>query len=461
MVRTACKNRMGLAHSAVTVLIAAVIILSSSCSERQNIFVLTGGYLIDTSFPGLSGGDRENTAVMVRNGIIESVADAESFAEGHGLRHTLPPDAEVIDISGRYIVPGLIDGFAAINNQSYANAYLYMGVTSIIAVSGGRRGDLFLDADPGPSVFRLESTGSEQLSTASMLEEIDRYADEGVKALLLMYQIRPDQLKALVERAHMHDMATIGELGRTTYEQGIESGVKAFVHTTRYSLNAAPPEMQRRVADNPFSDDLDSDKWQYYSWLSSLIPDDDSILHHARVLTSGSTYLIPTLSLLYLDQQWSANPWNEPVAQILDPAGINNPANRETGKHDYSPEQLAAYSALAERVIQIERANNEAGARYLAGSGTDVWGTMPGISLHTELEGLMRAGLSARKSLSAATSNFSDAFGWNVGKIEEGYCADILVLDGNPLEDITNLTKISLLMKDGMIIDRESLVKKR
>ena len=52
----------------------------------------------------------------------------------------LPKAATVIDASGKFIMPGLVDGFATLNNQAYANAYLYKGITTILEVDGFRRG---------------------------------------------------------------------------------------------------------------------------------------------------------------------------------------------------------------------------------------------------------------------------------------------------------------------------------
>jgi len=177
-----------------------------------------------------------------------------------------------LDATGRFIVPGLVDGFAAINNQSYANAYLYSGVTSIIAVSGGRRGILFTKSDPGPHLNVLESVGYETGSLVEHLEATQNLADQGIDILLLMYKLTPDQLPAVAQRAEELGMGTIGELGFATYADGTAAGVDAFVHTTRYSLGLAPAEMARAVAEQPFSDDLESPKWQYYKWLTRLSP---------------------------------------------------------------------------------------------------------------------------------------------------------------------------------------------
>jgi len=82
----------------------------------------------------------------------------------------LPADVREIDVTGRWIVPGLIDAFATLNDQTYADAYLAMSVTSIVGVGGGRRGELWLQAEPGPRVFPLDGIGSEPMGSVAEVE---------------------------------------------------------------------------------------------------------------------------------------------------------------------------------------------------------------------------------------------------------------------------------------------------
>jgi len=169
---------------------------------------------------------------------------------------------------------------------------------------------------------------------------------------------------------------------------------------------------------------------------------------------------MPTFGLLYLDLPSAENPWDKPIAGILDPQDIDNPADPETGLHDADTAHQAAYSALARSEYFLEEAYRRAGARYLAGSGTDVWGTMPGISLHHELQALVRIGHSPREALAAATSNFAATFDrWGViGQIKPGYQADLLVLDKDPRQRVENLEAIHTVILAGQILDRQALL---
>ena len=115
---------------------------------------------------------------------------------------------------------------------------------------------------------------------------------------------------------------------------------------------------------------------------------------------------------------------------------------------------------MAVKQMDLTNAYYRAGVKFLSGSAADVWGTMPGISLHTELELLSRAGLSNREVIAAATSNFADAYNWKKGRIEKDYCADILILDENPIASLSHLRKIDHIVLNGKILGREVRAKR-
>ena len=275
-----------------------------------------------------------------------------------------------------------------------------------------------------------------------------------------MYSLTPEQTKMVYEHAKSLGMATIGEMAMTTYKEAMDIGIDAFVHTTRYSLDVASREMAGAVALEPFSNNLNSSKWKYYKFLSTLSSDNSALHAHAKNLAASNSYIMPTMSLSYLDLPEAQNPWDDPVAKILDSEDINRPADPVTGKHSIDADEQAAYSNLiASETEVIEPAYYSAGAKYLSGSATDVWGTMPGISLHTELMLLhTKPGLSLEEVLAATTVNFSNAFGWKVGQLRPGFEADMLILDKDPLQDLANFAAIDRMFNNGIEINRDSLL---
>jgi adenine deaminase len=122
-----------------------------------------------------------------------------------------------------------------------------------------------------------------------------------------------------------------------------------------------------------------------------------------------------------------------------------------------SPRKKADQAAL--RLWNINETIFSANPHTLAGSGASAMGTMAGISLHTEMELLVRMGLSPREALAAATNNYSLEFGWNeLGLLAPGRRADVLVLDADPTQNIWNARRISGIVMDGNVLDRDALL---
>ena len=420
-------------------------------AQAQSQLAITGGTLIDVSDEGHSDHDLAGQTILIEDGKITFVGPSADVVIPEGFKR--------LDATGKFLTPGLIDGFAVLNNQAYAQAYLAMGVTSIIGVGGGRRGPMFFDADPGPTIYPLDDVGFEEKSVDDLLDRVDEIAAKGAKVALLMYRLDPEKLRIVAQRCRELGMATIGELAMSSYMYGAQCGIDAFVHTTRYSLGMASEEMIAGVAKEPFSNELGSPKWRYYQWLSKVKPDSQAMLAYSKDLAASGAFLVPTASLLYLHQPGVRNPWTYPVSKLIDAGDVNKPADPKTGIPDWTPEQLKAYRALAQATEHIEASNKAAGCRYLAGSAADVWGSMPGISLHTELQALVRYGLTPREALASATSNFALAYGWSeVGALKAGCRGDVLILDKDPRVSVKNLQSIHRVIARGSLLEPEALL---
>lgn len=415
---------------------------------------LVGGTLVDLADGGRRGRDLVDATVVVEGGRV--------VAAGRRDEVTIPDGARQLDVRGRFLLPGLIDAFAGMNSPAQARAYLHAGVTSIVGVEGERRGPLALAARPRPRVHRLASVGygddgEPEIEPASVRRRVDRLAAEGVRVLLLMYPLPAESVAVAVARARELGLGTIGELGATPYSAALAQGVQAFVHTSRYSLPLAPAELRARVARQPFG----PPKLEYYRWLIAHHGDGAAARLWGEQLGRATTALVPTLAMEYLDLPGHANPWREAEAAILTPAGIHLPADPATGERLQRPGEGAdAFPAeLAATLLALESTYAAAGARYLAGSGTSAFGTLPGISLRHELELLARIGLTPRQALAAATTNFGAAFGWrDVGCLAPGCRADLLVLPGDPTRDLAALRDLELVVLDGEPLDRAALL---
>lgn len=435
---------------------AIIILILIGCNQVKTIdydvdLIIKGGTILNLSNQGKDTIDYKNKAILIKADTIYDIVDASSLSKSQ---------KNIINATGKFIIPGLTDGFTVINNQNYANAFLYMGVTDVIGVESERRGKFYHASKPSPNVHMLQDVGEEPISDEEVLKTIEKHAKNKVEILLIMYGLNPDQVKLAHLKAKEFGMGTIGELGFTSYKEGMDIGLDAFVHTTRYSLDIAPDTLAKKVAAQPFSNDLGSPKWRYYKLLTALESNNPELLKHAKNLGTSNSFIQPTFALLYLDMPFAKNPWKEKVAQIIDINDINRPADKITGKHNYPKKELEAYQKLGNQELLIEKLYYQNGAKYLSGSATDVWGSMPGISLHQELEVLHRIGLSNREVLASSTSNFNDAYGLNFGKIKKGFKANILILDKNPIENLDYLKDGKRLILNGKELNLEKLLEK-
>jgi imidazolonepropionase-like amidohydrolase len=122
-------------------------------------------------------------------------------------------------------------------------------------------------------------------------------------------------------------------------------------------------------------------------------------------------------------------------------------------------ESLAAARAVAAASARAVRDLHAAGAKVLAGTDTFDAFVLPGVSLHQELDLLVRAGLSPTAALQAATRNAAQARGAaeREGTVAAGKRADLLLLDADPGADIRNLARVHAVVVGGTLYNREAL----
>ena len=110
--------------------------------------VLTGGTVIDVTNWGNSARDLPNAVVIIRDGMVSEVGPSGEVQ--------IPKGSRILDCTGKFLIPGLIDGFAGMNSQAEANANLYMGVTTVVARADKERGFVDLGANPSPHLYLID-----------------------------------------------------------------------------------------------------------------------------------------------------------------------------------------------------------------------------------------------------------------------------------------------------------------
>jgi hypothetical protein len=457
-----------------------VLILSSLMTiplpSHAEKLAVVGGTLIDLRGYGRSTNDVTDATVLI--------VDGKVIAAGPSATIIIPPGTTRIDARGKFLIPGLIDGFGALRNQAFANAYLYDGVTTVyvneILPDGGGDGEIKIlkNASPGPRLFLgAQMTGysedgadpsnkpmtehrlhDRRLSNEQLIARVDHLADQGFRGVTISYDVWPDQVDVIVAEAKRRGLAILAEPGFTSDPYAIRAGVDALLRNDNYQMELAPAPAKLERADN-----LAAGRTAYQA-ICATEPTSAVVTNYGDQLAKSHTALMPTLALeATADSLDVPNPWSAPSASVINAADLDVPVDRATGASGF----LASVPAARRDYVrqcgwhkeELDARFYQLGAKFLAGSIAPSYGIMPGSGLHQEISLLHRIGLSPREAIAAATSNYADVYGWlDVGRIEAGRVADVLILDADPRTDVRALEHIDTVVFQGAVVDREHLL---
>jgi len=425
--------------------------------NRDRSLVLRGGRLVD-----VRGGEIvPDMAIVVEDGRIVAVGRTDAI--------TLPPGAQVEDVSNAWLIPGLVDMHVHLTSHSLhprlLPLYLAQGVTAVRDVGGYLtvlsllRDDLgaqkrigphlqyagpILDGIPPlwPQQSLLVDTPARARSVVQML------VAQGVDCIKVYNCVPEHSLETIVAEAHMADRPVIGHIPRTlTMTRAIEIGMDCLEHIRVTGRELLPLEEAEKIDPLPV-EPRETLLWERFDLRSPGLERLVARLVEARV------FLDPTL---IIDAAMSFDCVPDEAADELErqlPEEARSALRREDWMAPLRPgDDMAKRAQQAfERRLEFVGMCNAAGVRLL--SGTDTFGPgalLPGVSLHNEFELLQRCGLSPLQVLRAATITAAEALGVEetAGTLEEGKRADIVVLDANPLADARNTRKVRLVLQAG------------
>lgn len=428
--------------------------------------------LIDgTGRPAVAG-----QSVAIRNGRITRVGPDRDVP--------VPAGAEVIDGRGRWLLPGLIDMHAhvtlgpvrgAATGQVTAETdtsvvswslrtLLAFGVTTIRdpgattaefavrirdSVAAGRlvgpriftAGEV-IDASSFPGLVRQARTPEE------VRAEVRRQAALGVDYLKFYVSLSPEAIRAGIEEAHRLGRKAVAHLLATTWTEAALGGIDGIVHSMPASPRLLPPE--RRAA---FLRNIARNGRFMLQWFEYYDPDAAETEAMLRALVDHRVVHDPTLAV------FEAVAWGDSARIVRSPDLAYAPPalrrNWESGEFvlslgfrpaDYDSARLA-WPAVLRFVKQLY----DRGVFLVAGTDANNPWVPPGPSLHRELELLSAAGIPPLTVLRIATRNAAEALGvlGELGTIEPGKRADLLLLEADPLADIRHTRRITWVMRDG------------
>lgn len=461
-------------RESVAIVLGAAAVHAASAAAGL-VTAVEGATIVDVAHAGHETADIPDSIILIRDGRIAAV--------GNRRKVPVPRGAHVIRAFGRFVVPGLIDGYGAMRSQAFADAYLYEGVTTVFVLLAPPGGNLDGESAPktirnGPSVLTIapisgySETGNipaihpltdhrlhgDRLDRSEIATLVDRAAQAGHSGVMAEADVWPDQLDALVAAARQRGLAVLAQPAFTSYPYAVHAGVDAFVRNDHYSVALSRPQDYLAYADDPFGAGGLAARRKVCDG-ENLEPE---ISDFGAQLAENSTALMPILTMeATADDLQGTNPWNSRSAAFFKPSDLDNPVDPKTGVRPYlasHADRAEAIRACARRKEAIDRDLHARGAVYLAGSSAPAYGVMPGGGLHDELQLLQQIGLTSREALAAATSNYADAFRLtDRGRIEVGRRADLLILTADPRQDTAALEAIDRVMLEGRLVDRKLL----
>lgn len=428
---------------------------------NQDGVALVGATLVD----GSGGPPVANSAVVVREGRIESVGLRTDFQ--------LPGRTREVDVSGQWIIPGLIDAHVHLAPAaSWApRRFLAWGVTTVRDAHGGMASLSRLKkrsgtgAPEGPRVYAagamidgLPATYPDAIGVNNEDEArkgTDRLVSAGADFVKIYTRIDPPLLRAIVDEARVFNLGVTAHLGMTDAVTAAKAGVASIEHLT------GVPEAASPNAKSLFGAHYRGffPGWTAFerSWAGL---DSAALARVATRLAEGKVTLVPTLVL------------HETLSRLDEPGLLRDPALQdvpEAEQKEWDVRGLIARTGWTEadfEAFRKSRANQDLFIRQFAAAGgrlvtgTDAAGPMliPGYSEHREMELLVRAGLTPREAIRAATRNGAVLIGVDsLGLLAPGKVADLVVLSKDPLVDIRNTRAITSVMARGYLLDADSI----
>lgn len=376
---------------------------------------------------------------------------------------TIPEGARVLDLTGQTLLPGMFDMHGhlyaydgenlAMELTAYPRLYLAGGVTTIFTAgdfdpqealalresmdNGEAVGPHLLIAGPyfsggnAPAwMLKAQSPDAMRVIYESWSDKID-----GVKVYTL---IPEDQFIALLNAAHADGLIVTGHLESIPAMRAIELGMDGIEHGLFSMSEFFPKGASFR---------------EQYCAVSQLDITSPAVTDIVEALVEQGTYVDPTM-VVFQPELPDFVPLIPDWETYLDPGAVM-PLRSELR----SMIQPTCLKEALEKQMQFVKAVQDRGGLIVAGTDPVIPILLPGYSLHRELQNLVDAGLTPVEAIKAATLNAAIALRIDSekGTIASGKIADLVVVDGNPDEDISAIGNTLLVFKEGIPYSPEVL----
>ena len=426
---------------------AALAEISKGISgSHAETLALVGATLID----GTGAAPVADSVIVIEKGRIT--------AAGPRSQVNIPANATVIDETGKTILPGLWDMHAHFEQVEWGPIYLAAGVTTVRdcgnefefikaardAIADGRGlGPRLLLAGivDGTGKYTI---GVNRVDTPEEAKEwVNRYHDANFQQMKIYSSVKLEEIKIIADEAHRLGMTVTGHVpfGLNAF-QVINAGQDQInhIHYIADILRAPLPPDAKRLDDMKAVAEINLNSSAAQTTMAFLKA------HH--------TVVDPTLALM---EYFTASTAKPPAS--FEPGVLKLPTELAQPLNDVGPPSPDAevFEKALEKYVEIVGALHKAGVPIVA--GTDQ--TVPGYSLHREIELYVQAGFTPMEAIQAATIVPARVMGVDkeLGTIETGKRGDLIVIHGDPLQDIHNTRNVESVVTNGVMYNTAELWK--
>lgn len=465
----------------IGLLVGWLALSALGAAESNAVLIVQGGRLFDSA----TGTSKPVAAVVIRGERIEAIVPA-------GAPVVIPAGATVVDARGRFLIPGLIDAHVHLvhvlrnlqmTGDEILPLFLANGVTAVRDVGDEVVAEKllanFAEAHPesAPRVFlgSLLIDGNppyHQFISWPLTdpEKVPAFVDEmvgwGVQTFKIYVGTERPVGQAVIREAHRRGKWVTAHLGKYRPQDAVEDGIDSIEHiasildfvlpadiprwpTAPERVGMPPAEqaaLQRLIGEAKMRVDFDAPP------TTELIA---AMLRHHVAL--DPTLVVYRNWMLLRDQpEVSEHP---DLARI--PAKLRDGWRRSAAGSPLDPATLDMRRGEFAKQQELTGRLFRAGVELLVGTDTPVQFCPPGFALHQELELLVVSGLTPAAALMAATRHNARSLGQaaQLGSIEAGKLADLVILDADPLVDIRNTRRIFRVIRSGRVVDPAGLLR--
>lgn len=392
----------------------------------QGVVALVGGRLIN----GRGVQPVENAVVLIQGARVLAAGPADEVA--------IPEGAAMKDVAGMSILPGLIDSHLhTINDLKTPALFLSHGVTTFrdpghpfrfyqaVMQTEKTMPRVFLcgaHLDAYPPIWPQQAVivKDEQHARATVEEHVAR----GATAIKVYFRLPLAYVRPICETAADHGVPVTAHLELVDADDAIRAGLSGIEHVTSFGTALADPQRSSDFKETISAHPDARGKLRFRLW-ANLDLESKSTQRLIQLIVDRKVFVSPTIALF----------------------------ERRAGKEGVTATEAEGFA----KMMQFIGMCHEAGAKLVVGSHTSVPQAERGWAYQRELELLVEAGLSPSEAITAGTLRTAEFLGTDdrLGSVEVGKLADLVLVEGDPTQDIRAMHDIAYVMLNGSWVEKQ------